>query len=241
MTDLSWNPAMSQPLPRKFWSIGRITGLLLLIVTITHMAGFQISTRFMVAGDFAATSANVVKGETLFRVAALSYAVSSILSVALGVCFYLILEPIHRLSALLVLGWRFFEAMVSSGAWANRFALIDNQTNPNLLGSNGAEALHQLMRNASNASFDIGAIGLALASVIGFACLFRAKTIPRFLSAFAILGGFLVLGTSVIGLLWPKTNIPSDLSFAVTLLSQLAIGAWLLAFSTRPNTNPATP
>jgi lipid-A-disaccharide synthase-like uncharacterized protein len=239
--DLSWSHMMTQPLPLRFWSIGRITGLLLLIVTITHMAGFQISTRFMVAGDFAATSANIAKGETLFRAAALSYSVSSILSVALAVCFYMILEPIHRFSALLVLGWRFFEAVVSSGAWANRFALIDNQTNPNLLGPNGAEALHQLLRSATNASFDIGAIGLALASVIGFVCLFRAQTIPRILSAFAVLGGFLVLGTSVIGLLWPKTNIPSDLSFAVTLLSQLAIGAWLLAFSTRPSTDPATP
>ena len=112
--------------------------------------------------------------------------------------------------------------------WAIRFALVDNQTQPNLLGAPGAEALHRLLRDTANAAFDLGAIGLALATLIGFFFLFQMRALPRLLSAIAMLGAILVLVSSVMALGWPETNIPSSIAFAVTLLSNLVIGLWLL-------------
>ncbi len=212
----------------SFWTPARLTGLLLLLVTLTHMAGFQIASSFVVSGDFAATGLKIAQNEGLYRLALLSYGVSSMLSVGLAVTFALWLAPISRLGAGLVLGWRLFEALSSTVAWAIRFALVDNQTQPNLLGTSGAEALHRLLRDVSNAAFDLGAIGLALATLIGFFILFQARSLPRLLSAIAMLGAILVLASSVVTLGWPETNIPSSIAFAVTLLSNLVIGVWLL-------------
>jgi hypothetical protein len=212
----------------QFWTPARLTGLLLFLVTVTHMAGFQIASSFVVSGDFAATGIRMTQNEGLYRLALLSYGVSSILSVGLAVSFALWIAPISRLGAGLVLGWRLFEAITSTIAWAIRFALVDNQTKPNLLGASGAEALHRVLRDASNAAFDLGAIGLALATLIGFFFLFQMRALPRLLSAIAMLGALLILVSSVMALGWPETNIPSSIAFAVTLLSNLVIGLWLL-------------
>lgn len=212
----------------QFWTYARLTGILLLVMTLTHMAGFQIASSFVVSGNFAATGANIAQNEGLYRLALLSYAVSSILSVGLAITFALWVAPLSRLGAGLVLGWRLFEAIASTMAWAIRFALVDNQTEPNLLGPAGAEALHRILRDVSNAAFDLGAIGLALASLIGFFILFQARSLPRLLSAIAILGAMLILVSSIVTLGWPDTAIESSIAFAVTLLSNLVIGLWLL-------------
>lgn len=212
----------------QFWTPARLTGLLLLVVTVTHMAGFQIASSFVVSVDFAASGIKMAQSEGLYRLALLSYGVSSILSVGLAVSFALWIAPISRLGAGLVLGWRLFEALTSTIAWAIRFALVDNQTQPNLLGASGAEALHRALRDASNAAFDLGAIGLALATLIGFYFLFQVRALPRLLSAIAMTGAKLILLSSVISLSAPEINIPSSIAFAVTLLSNLVIGLWLL-------------
>ena len=221
----------------QFWTPARLTGLLLFLVTVTHMAGFQIASSFVVSGDFAATGIRMTQSEGLYRLALLSYGVSSILSVGLAVSFALWIAPISRLGAGLVLGWRLFEAISSTIAWAIRFALVDNQTQPNLLGASGAEALHRLLRDSANAAFDLGAIGLALATLIGFFFLFQMRALPRLLSAIAMLGALLILVSSVMALGWPETNIPSSMAFAVTLLSNLVIGLWLLVRG--DNSSPA--
>ncbi len=212
----------------QFWTPARLTGLLLFLVTVTHMVGFQIASSFVVSGDFAATGIKMAQSEGLYRLALLSYGVSSILSVGLAVSFALWIAPISRLGAGLILGWRLFEAISSTIAWAIRFALVDNQTQPNLLGASGAEALHRALRDASNAAFDLGAIGLALATLIGFYFLFQVRALPRLLSAIAMLGAKLILLSSLIALGSPEINIPSSIAFAVTLLSNLVIGLWLL-------------
>ena len=211
-----------------FWTPARLTGLLLFLVTLTHMAGFQIASSFVVSGDFAATGTKMAQSEGLYRLALLSYSASSILSVGLAVSFALWIAPISRLGAGLVLGWRLFEAISSAVTWAIRFALVDNQTQPSLLGAPGAEALHRLLRDTANAAFDLGAIGLALATLIGFYFLFQARSLPRLLSAIAMLGAILFLVSSVMALGWPETDIPSSVAFAVTLLSNLVIGLWLM-------------
>ncbi len=221
----------------QFWTPARLTGLLLFLVTLTHMAGFQIASSFIVSGDFAATGIKMAQNEGLYRLALLSYGVSSVLSVGLAVSFALWIAPISRLGAGLVLGWRLFEAFTSTIAWAIRFALVDNQTQPNLLGASGAEALHRLLRDSANAAFDLGAIGLALATLIGFFFLFQVRALPRLLSAIAMLGALLILVSSVMALGWPETNIPSSIAFAVTLLSNLVIGLWLLVRG--DNSSPA--
>jgi hypothetical protein len=85
-----------------------------------------------------------------------------------------------------------------------------------------------LLRDTANAAFDLGAIGLALATLIGFYFLFQVRALPRLLSAIAMLGAKLILLSSVIALSSPEINIPSSIAFAVTLLSNLVIGLWLL-------------
>ena len=111
--------------------------------------------------------------------------------------------------------------------WLSAAARKRNQC-PIVPRASGAEALHRALRDASNAAFDLGAIGLALATLIGFYFLFQVRALPRLLSAIAMTGAKLILLSSVISLGSPEINIPSSIAFAVTLLSNLVIGLWLL-------------
>jgi hypothetical protein len=212
----------------SYRQVARITGLILLIVTITHMAGFQISNRFSVSDDVFATAQNISTNQPLYRIATLSYLASSMLSLALGICFYLLVKPINQTAALVVLAFRSFDALLGSTGWATRFAMIENLTKENGLGDAGKQALHNALRDFSSALFDISTIGFSVAVIFGFTCFIWAKTIPRIFSIISILGALVVAVTAAITLFDPNTNLPSHLAFAITLLSQLAIGAWLL-------------
>lgn len=228
------------PTKTSFWTAGRLTGLLLLIVTLTHMVGFQITSRFVHPNDFAATSQAIAEAETLYRLGLLSYSASSLATIGLAIGFFALLAPIHRMLALVVLCSRLFEAVLASSAWAIRFALVDNHIQANPLGPNGALALHQILRGIANAGFDLAAIAMAIANVIGFWLLFKAASLPRILSLIALSGGVVVLISSCLNLGWPHMAPASPLAFAITLLSQLAIGAWLFVFSSRlPEPLPA--
>jgi hypothetical protein len=204
------------------------------------MAGFQITSRFSHPGDFAATSQAIVQGESLYRLGLLSYAVSSLATIGLAVSLYVLMAPIHKVSALLVVCGRLAEAVLACSSWAIRFALVDSHTSKNPMGLDGARAVHHLLKGVANAGFDLSAIAMAVSNLICFWVLFQARLLPRPLSLLALLGALVVLVTSCLSLSRPEMAASGPLAFAITLLSQLAIGAWLFVFSSRlPEPLPA--
>ena len=80
----------------------RAAGVAMLLTLVFGAIGeAYIPGRIIVAGDAAATAANVVQHPVLFRVGFATYLVEGICDVALSVIFYILLRPVNRNLALL--------------------------------------------------------------------------------------------------------------------------------------------
>ena len=207
----------------------RLAGLMFLLVTGTHMAGFLITSRFVAPGDFAQTARNIAASETLFRAGLGSYMFSAVMTVLLGGALYVLVKPVNRNVALFALLWRVAEAVLGCVAWSIRFGLVPNSTaERNLLGPQGAAALHKALGSFCNAVYDSSSICFALSSMLVFGLLFRARFIPRVLAALGVVGSLLVLVGAFAAFIFPRFPFSSVDAVAVIFPVQLVTGCWLL-------------
>src|ERR671922_541316 len=80
----------------------RAAGIAMLLSIIFGALGeMYFPGRIIVAGDAAATAANIIGQPTLFRLSFATYLVEGICDVALCVFFYILLKPVDRNLALL--------------------------------------------------------------------------------------------------------------------------------------------
>jgi len=80
----------------------RIAGFFWLMTIITGMFGFIAGGRFMVAGDAAATAANILDHEVLYRLAFISNLVATGCYLAVTLFVYQLLKPVNRTVAAFV-------------------------------------------------------------------------------------------------------------------------------------------
>lgn len=88
-------------------SIARITGALYLVVIVC--AGFAegvVRTGLIVGGDPAATAANILASETLFRAGLAADVIAFMCDAAISVLLYLLLRPVGRRVAMLAAAFR---------------------------------------------------------------------------------------------------------------------------------------
>jgi hypothetical protein len=86
------NPITSQP-PR---SLARAAGLFWLLTILTSMFAFIIAGQFMVAGNPAATAANLTEHEGLQRLAFVANLTATVCYLAVTLLMYVLLKPVNR-------------------------------------------------------------------------------------------------------------------------------------------------
>ena len=84
-------------------TLARIAGVLYLIITVAAVfAHFYMPGELIVAGDAAATAANIMASESLFRIGAIGSELIILLSeVLLSVVLYLLFRPVSKTLSLL--------------------------------------------------------------------------------------------------------------------------------------------
>jgi len=80
----------------------RMAGFFWLMTIITGMFGFIAGGRFIVAGDAAATAANIIDHELIFRFAFISNLVATACYLAVTLLVYQLLKPVNRTVAAFV-------------------------------------------------------------------------------------------------------------------------------------------
>ncbi len=86
------NPIASQP-PR---SLARGAGLFWLLTILTSMFAFIMAGRFMVAGDAAATAANLTEHDGLQRLAFVANLIATVCYLVVTLLMYVLLKPVNR-------------------------------------------------------------------------------------------------------------------------------------------------
>jgi hypothetical protein len=201
----------------------RIAGLLYLIVAVC--GGFSelyVRAGVKVAGDAAATAANISASATLFRIGALTDLVNLVCFLVLGLVLYGLLKPVGRGAALTMLAFNAVSVAVLTANMANHLAALQAATG-------GDDALAMLF-------LDLHATGYLVAGTffglwllpLGY-LLFSSGYAPRPLAVLVMVGAFGYVADLVARVLFPTVgDTLGPVLVLPSALAELSLVLWLL-------------
>jgi predicted aconitase with swiveling domain len=183
----------------------------------------------VVLGDDAATVENVVKNEMRFRVGVAGEIVVYAVVIPLSLALYVILKRVNKNLALLALLLRTAEAilgaLIAMLAGVIPLLLLDGEA---AFGRQYMEALTGLFFQVRE-GWDVVAIFYGAGGAIFCYLLFKAKCIPRIISAWGLVANLIILIKAPINIIMPDfAQSTMMMSWAFSGSFEVVIGTWLL-------------
>lgn len=211
----------------------RIAGVLYLIITIAAVfAHFYVPGELIVAGDAAATAANITAAESLFRVGAIGSELVLLLSeIVLSVVLYVLLKPVNQTLSLVAAVARLIMTAIHGLNLLNYYFVLRLLSGAEYLTVFEPEQLHALVAlflDAHSYGFTIGIAFLTLhVFVLGY-LIFKSGYFPSILGVLFIVAGFGYLIDSF-ALLLSTTYETTPAFIALPIaVAEIAFPLWLL-------------
>jgi len=216
----------------RLWA--RIAGVLYLINVATSMfAEVFVRGKFVVLGDAAATAANVLARESLFRWAFASDLIATASYIAVTAILYDLFQPVNRPLSLIAAFFSLAGCVI--GALSSLFHItplivLGGSPYLSVFRPDQVQALALLLFRLHTQAANIGIV------FFGFYCLligylvFRSTFLPRILGAgmmFAGLGWLTFLSPPLANYLYPYNLAPGG-------LGEIALTLWLLVVGVNP-------
>jgi hypothetical protein len=203
---------------------------MLLSIVFGFLGEMYLPGKIIVAGDAAATAANIIGNPTLFRLTFASYLVEGVCDVALIVFFYVLLKPVDRNLALLSAFFGIVSMVTFAVAQSSFFA-----ASVILRESGGMTAFTIDQRNALAllATRIAGTIAWLFLCMYGIATILRgylisrSRYLPKVLGILFMIGGTGFVLRSATFLLAPASSSP--LLLLPMGLAGIPMTIWLLA------------
>lgn len=211
----------------------RTAGVLYLIIIAAGIfAEAFVRGPLVVSGDAAATAANILESEQLFRNAFAGEILLLCCDVALALIFYVMLKPIDANLALLTAFFRLVMAAVSGVNALNHYEALILLSGADYLAAFSDAQLHAM----ALFSFAKHSKGYDIALVFfGFYCLilgyliFRSGYLPRLIGGLLIVASFGYLANSFAAFLAPEIGrMLFPWSLLPALVAELSLALWLL-------------
>jgi len=205
----------------------RIAGACYLLNILTIMIAVFLFRGLVVSGDAAATAANVLARESVFRSAIAFEIISTAFSIAVSALFYALLKPVNGSFSLLAAFFRLIACAVAAFGYLFQIAPLVVLGGGSYLSAFNLEQLQGLAMlffklNAQVRDVSIVFFGFHFL-LVGFLIL-KSTFLPRALGvlcAFAGLGGLIFLAPPLASYLFPYI-------VAVGLLTEVSLTLWLL-------------
>jgi hypothetical protein len=215
--------------PRAFARIGGV--LYLIIIAAGLFAEAFVRGKLVVPADATATASNIMAHETLFRLGIAADLSTFLLAVVLTLILYVLLKPVNRNVALLMVFFNLLQDAIGGINALNPYRALQVLTGAPYLKVFSPEQL-QAMALLSLKAHSVG-FGVALI-FFGFSCLalgyliFRAGFFPRSLGVLMAIAGLcylvnsfaLILSPPVADALFPWALLPA-------FIGELAFALWL--------------
>jgi hypothetical protein len=212
----------------------RIAGLLYLFVVIASSFALVTMSGVVVRGDPAATAANIIASEQMYRLGIAATLLSAIAYTAVVALLYALFRPVNRPLALV-------SAFIGLAGCAASATFLANQLGVLALldGESAIDAQTQLL---TRHALRLGALGNTLSLVFfGFYCLtlsalvFGASFLPRFLGAFLLIAGLGWLIGNLGAIIAPDVlGRFASMLVPVSGLGEFVFTLWLLAMGVNP-------
>ena len=211
----------------------RVAGLMyLLIALLAPFAEFFVRQALIVPGDPAATAANIIASESLFRAGFASDLAVFVMEVALAAVLYVLFRPVSRPLALVMAFARLAMATVLGLNLLNRLTGLQLLTDPLYAAAFETGQLHALASvflNAQSDGYDLGMVffGLHLA-VLGY-LVYRSGFLPRILGLLMVVSALGYLVDSFTAFLVPQyAGALAVVVVVAALIGELPLLVWLL-------------
>jgi len=224
---------MNAAVERSPQHYARICGVLYLLIIALGMFG-EVAVRgaIVVAGDPAATAANIAGNELLWRAGIAGDLLMQVLDVPTIVIFYLLLRPVSRSLALMS---TVFNIVQTSALALNKLALIapllllGQADLPGALPAAQWQGLSYLAIQAHGHGFGVGLIFFGFTCVIRGYLIVRSTYLPKLLGVLLLLAGAsylvnsfaLILAPDIAAALFPAILVPA-------FVGELCLAVWLL-------------
>lgn len=215
----------------------RTAGLLYLIIIVSGIySEVFIRSSLVVAGDAAATAANVVASEGLFRFGFLADSIMLLSDVAIAVLFYVLLKPVSKTLALTAAAFRLTQAAVLGFNLLNYYAallLINAAGYAAAFSPDQLHALALLFLDMHSHGYDLGLIFFGLSNLVLGYLVIRSEYFPGLLGYGLIAAGLVYLTGSFTRFLSPDYISLIEPIYIVPLAAELAFCLWLLVKGVR--------
>jgi hypothetical protein len=211
----------------------RLAGVLYLIIAVAAIfAHFIIPEQFIVAGDAAATAANIAANESLFRLCAVGGELIILLSeIVLAVILYVLLKPVNKTLSLIAAVSRLAMTAIHGLNLLNYYFVLHLIDGGNLTAAFAPEqvqALVMLFLDAHSIGFTIGIAFLVLHVLILGYLIVQSGYFPKVLGVLFIAAGIgYLIDTTGLLLVSGYTTTPGLIA-TVIAVAEIAFPIWLL-------------
>ena len=225
------------PEPSELNRAARVAGIWYLVWSVTGMYNMlYVSPKIFVAGDAAATGANMLAHETLFKTSIVNGFISIVLTLVLMWALYRLFEHVSKSQAMLMVA--LFLVTVPAGFVMTAFDIASLMVFKGDVLTTFDVAQRQdlaLFIHELNDYMTIAFLafwGLWLFPLAGLT--YRSRFLPRFLGVWLAINGLAYVMQSVTSLFWPGYK---EMVFNYSLpamLGELVFAVWLVARGARP-------
>jgi hypothetical protein len=212
-------------------SIARITGGLYLIIILLGISSeLLVRGRLIVPGDAAATAANLLAGEGLFRLGFLADSVVFLSDAAVAALLYVLLRPIGRTVALVAAAFRLTQTAVLALNLLNQHAALLLVTGSHYAGLGTAErdALAYFMLERHAYGYDLGLLFFgAHCALLGY-LIVKSSFLPSVLGVLLMGASLAYLAGSYVHFLLPDLLSAIQPIYLVAIVAEVALCGWLL-------------
>jgi hypothetical protein len=216
----------------------RLAGFLYLLMAITGpFVLIYVPTKLFVTGDAAATAANILANQSLFRAYTVLGLFSELFFISTAFALYRLLREVDHQLAMLMVILVLIDAPLSFLGVANQIATLSFVRGANLLAvfdQPQRDALATLLINIERQGVPVSELFWGLWLIPLALLVYRSGFLPRFLGVWLFLNGIAYIIASFTGILLPEhLSIVNTIAFPL-LLGEVAFLLWLLIVGAKP-------
>lgn len=220
---------MHTPTINSINKTARYAGVLYLILAVCGgFAEFFVRQRLTVPGDAAATTANILAAEGLFRLGFVAELAGQVVFVLLVLALYHILQPVNRNQAVIMVSFVIVAVTITCLNMLNQFAALMVLTGGDYLAVFSAaqlQALSLLFLNLHHAGYLIAQVFFGLWLLpLGF-LIVKSSFLPRFVGVLLVIAGLGYVADVLIFALLPGVDVVLS---EFTFVGEVVLLFWLL-------------
>jgi hypothetical protein len=209
----------------------RMAGGLWWLCIVTGVVGFIAGAPLIVANDAAATAANILAKESLFRLGFAANLISGLSYVGVTVFLYYVLKPISRSLSLLAAFFGLAGVAIGGVGWVSNLVplvLLHGDQYLTAFTTSQLQAMSMFALKLQMMVFFISMVFFGIQCILIGYLVARSTFLPRILGVFLAIGGTCYVVASFANFLLPLGASLIPFIMPVALLGEGSLGLWLL-------------